>query len=109
MLVDLQSIGMTGKQADLLVSDVNITANKNTVPFDPASPFVTSGLRLGSPAMTTRGMGTTEFVEIGNIIADRLLNPEDDRIANDCVRRIATLCEAFPLYPHLSTPVPALV
>ncbi|MCY7336481.1 MAG: serine hydroxymethyltransferase, partial [Chamaesiphon sp.] len=54
-------------------------------------------------------MGTTEFVEIGNIIADRLLNPEDDRIANDCVRRIATLCEAFPLYPHLSTPVPALV
>ena len=73
MLVDLRSIGMTGKQADLLVSDVNITANKNTVPFDPESPFVTSGLRLGSPAMTTRGMGTTEFVEIANIIADRLL------------------------------------
>ncbi|WP_295621466.1 serine hydroxymethyltransferase [Chamaesiphon sp. GL140_3_metabinner_50] len=109
MLVDLRSIGMTGKQADLLVSDVNITANKNTVPFDPESPFVTSGLRLGSPAMTTRGMGTTEFVEIGNIIADRLLNPEDDKVANECMRRIATLCEGFPLYPHLSVPVPALV
>jgi glycine hydroxymethyltransferase len=108
MLVDLRSIGMTGKQADLLVSDVNITANKNTVPFDPESPFVTSGLRLGSPAMTTRGMGTTEFVEIANIIADRLLNPEDDRIAGNCIRRIATLCEQFPLYPHLSMPVPAL-
>ncbi len=108
MLVDLRSIGMTGKQADLLVSDVNITANKNTVPFDPESPFVTSGLRLGSPAMTTRGMGTTEFVEIANIIADRLLNPEDDKIASDCIRRIATLCEEFPLYPHLSMPVPAL-
>ncbi len=108
MLVDLRSIGMTGKQADLLVSDVNITANKNTVPFDPESPFVTSGLRLGSPAMTTRGMGTTEFVEIANIIADRLLNPEDDQIASDCIRRIATLCEEFPLYPHLSMPVPAL-
>ncbi|AFY91627.1 serine hydroxymethyltransferase [Chamaesiphon minutus] len=109
MLVDLRSIGMTGKQADLLVSDVNITANKNTVPFDPESPFVTSGLRLGSPAMTTRGMSTTEFVEIANIIADRLLNPEDDKVANDCIRRIATLCEGFPLYPHLSIPVPALV
>jgi glycine hydroxymethyltransferase len=109
MLVDLRSIGMTGKQADLLVSGVNITANKNTVPFDPESPFVTSGLRLGAPAMTTRGMGTTEFTEIANIIADRLLSPEDDTVANDCIRRIATLCEGFPLYPHLSMPVPALV
>ena len=109
MLVDLRSINMTGKQADLLVSDVNITANKNTVPFDPASPFVTSGLRLGAPAMTTRGMGEAEFVEIGNIIADRLLNPEDDTVAADCRRRIATLCGKFPLYPHLSMPVPALV
>ncbi len=109
MLVDLRSIGMTGKVADLLVSGVNITANKNTVPFDPESPFVTSGLRLGSPAMTTRGMGTTEFTEIANIIADRLLSPEDDAVANDCIRRIATLCAAFPLYPHLSMPVPALV
>jgi glycine hydroxymethyltransferase len=109
MLVDLRSIGMTGKQADLLVSDVNITANKNTVPFDPESPFVTSGLRLGSPAMTTRGMGTTEFVEIANIIADRLLNPEDDKIASNCIQRIGTLCDRFPLYPHLSMPVPAMV
>ncbi len=109
MLVDLQSIGLTGKQADLLVSDVNITANKNTVPFDPQSPFVTSGLRLGSPAMTTRGMGETEFIEIGNIIADRLLSPEDEKTATACRSRIVTLCEKFPLYPHLSMPVPALV
>jgi glycine hydroxymethyltransferase len=109
MLVDLQSIGMTGKQADLLVSDVNITANKNTVPFDPQSPFVTSGLRLGSPAMTTRGMGETEFIEIGNIIADRLLSPEDEKTSTACRSRIVTLCEKFPLYPHLSMPVPALV
>ncbi len=109
MLVDLRSIGMTGKQADLLVSDVRITANKNTVPFDPESPFVTSGLRLGSPAMTTRGMGEAEFVEIANIIADRLLNPEDDAIAANCLRRIAILCDKFPLYPHLAMPVPATV
>lgn len=109
MLVDLQSIEMTGKVADQLVSQVNITANKNTVPFDPESPFVTSGLRLGSPAMTTRGMGAAEFTEIGNIIADRLLNPDDDAVSQDCQRRVASLCQRFPLYPHLSSPVPALV
>ncbi len=109
MLVDLRSIDMTGKLADQLVSGVNITANKNTVPFDPASPFVTSGLRLGSPAMTTRGMGTTEFTEIANIIADRLLSPDDETVAQDCRRRVAALCDRFPLYPHLSQPVPALV
>lgn len=107
MLVDLRSIGMTGKVADQLVSQVNITANKNTVPFDPESPFVTSGLRLGSPAMTTRGMGISEFTEIANIIADRLLNPDDDAIAQACRRRVAALCGAFPLYPHLQIPVPA--
>jgi len=109
MLVDLRSIGMTGKVADQLVSGVRITANKNTVPFDPESPFVTSGLRLGSPAMTTRGMGTAEFTEIANIISDRLLNPEDESVAQNCRDRIATLCSRFPLYPHLSAPVPALV
>jgi glycine hydroxymethyltransferase len=109
MLVDLRSIGMTGKQADLLVSDVHITANKNTVPFDPESPFVTSGLRLGSPAMTTRGMGEAEFVEIANIIADRLLSPEDDAVGTNCLRRVAALCDKFPLYPHLSMPVAATV
>jgi glycine hydroxymethyltransferase len=109
MLVDLQSIGMTGKRADQLVSGINVTANKNTVPFDPESPFVTSGLRLGSPAMTTRGMGTTEFTEIANIISDRLLNPEDEAVAQDCRQRVAKLCDGFPLYPHLGSPVPALV
>jgi glycine hydroxymethyltransferase len=108
MLVDLRNIGLTGKQADQLVSDVNITANKNTVPFDPQSPFVTSGIRLGSAAMTTRGMGVTEFTEIGNIIADRLLSPESETVAADCRLRVAALCDRFPLYPHLQIPVPAL-
>jgi glycine hydroxymethyltransferase len=108
MLVDLRCIGMTGKRADQLVSGVNITANKNTVPFDPESPFVTSGLRLGSPAMTTRGMGPAEFIEIGDIIADRLTYPEDERVASECRRRSAQLCDRFPLYPHLRIPVPAL-
>ena len=108
LLVDLRSIGMTGKQADQLASQVNITANKNTVPFDPESPFVTSGLRLGSPAMTTRGMGTVEFAEIANIIADRLLKPEDEAVMQDCRRRVAALCDRFPLYPHLEIQTPVL-
>jgi glycine hydroxymethyltransferase len=108
MLVDLRSIGMTGKQADKLLGEVKITANKNTVPFDPESPFVTSGLRLGSPAVTSRGMGTDEFTEIANIIADRLQNPEDEAVAQDCRRRVRELCDRFPLYPHLKIPVAAL-
>ncbi|AFW93191.1 MULTISPECIES: serine hydroxymethyltransferase [Nostocales] len=108
MLVDLRSIAMTGKKGDQLVSTVNITANKNTVPFDTESPFVTSGLRLGSPAMTTRGLGVAEFTEVGNIIADRLLSPDADTVTKDCLMRVAALCDRFPLYPHLEIPVPAL-
>ncbi|QFS48035.1 serine hydroxymethyltransferase [Nostoc sphaeroides] len=108
MLVDLRSVGLTGKQADQLVSTVNITANKNTIPFDPQSPFVTSGLRLGSPAMTTRGLGVAEFTEIANIISDRLLSPDSDVVTQDCRQRVAALCDRFPLYPHLEIPVPAL-
>ncbi|RUR74231.1 serine hydroxymethyltransferase [Chlorogloeopsis fritschii PCC 9212] len=108
MLVDLRSIGLTGKKAEQFLSDVNVTTNKNTVPFDPESPFVTSGLRLGSPAMTTRGLGVAEFTEIGNIIADRLLNPDAEAVAEDCRRRVAALCDRFPLYAHLEISVPAL-
>ncbi|MCC5656734.1 serine hydroxymethyltransferase [Nostoc sp. XA010] len=108
ILVDLRSVGLTGKQADKLVSTVNITANKNTIPFDPQSPFVTSGLRLGSPAMTTRGLGEAEFTEIANIISDRLLSPDSDVVTQDCRQRVAALCDRFPLYPHLEIPVPAL-
>ncbi|MEH1824368.1 MAG: serine hydroxymethyltransferase [Nostoc sp.] len=108
ILVDLRSVNLTGKQADNLVSSVNITANKNTIPFDPQSPFVTSGLRLGSPAMTTRGLGVAEFTEIANIISDRLLSPDSEVVTQDCRQRVAALCDRFPLYPHLEIPVPAL-
>ena len=98
VLLDLRSIGMTGKVADLLVSDVHITANKNTVPFDPESPFVTSGLRLGTAACTTRGFDEAAFREVADIIADRLLNPEDSEIEERCLTRVAALCSRFPLY-----------
>ena len=103
MLVDLRSVGLTGKVADLLISEVNITANKNTIPFDPAPPAVSSGLRFGAPAMTTRGLGTAEFVEIAHIIADRLSQPEDETVEQDCSARVKALCDRFPLYPELGS------
>jgi len=89
---------MTGKVADLLVSEVNITANKNTVPFDPESPFVTSGLRLGTAALTTRGFSEDAFTEVGDIIADRLLNPDELSVEKKCKERVLALCSRFPLY-----------
>ena len=98
VLLDLRSIGMTGKVADLLVSDVNITANKNTVPFDPESPFVTSGLRLGTAALTTRGFDEEAFREVADVIADRLLKPQDESIKAQCLERVRQLCGRFPLY-----------
>jgi glycine hydroxymethyltransferase len=107
VLLDLRSIGMTGKVADLLVSDVHITANKNTVPFDPESPFVTSGLRLGTAACTTRGFDEDAFREVADVIADRLLNPEDAAIEQRCRERVAALCERFPLYANARELQPA--
>ena len=98
VLLDLRSINMTGKIADKLVSDIKITANKNTVPFDPESPFVTSGLRLGSAALTTRGFDEQAFEDVGNIIADRLLNPNDDEIKEKSINKVSELCNKFPLY-----------
>ena len=98
VLLDLRSIGMTGKIADQLVSDIKITANKNTVPFDPESPFVTSGLRLGSAALTTRGFDEQAFTDVGNIIADRLLNPNDEDIKEKSIKKVSELCNKFPLY-----------
>ncbi len=109
LLVDLRSIAMTGKRAEKLLGEINVTANKNTVPFDPESPFVTSGLRLGSPAMTTRGMAEAEFLEIANIIGDRLTQPEDEAVQKDCLSRVRALCARFPLYSHLRSTVPAMV
>ncbi len=98
VLLDLRSIGMTGKIADQLVSDIKITANKNTVPFDPESPFVTSGLRLGSAALTTRGFDEQAFEDVGNVIADRLLNPNDEDIKEKSIKKVSELCNKFPLY-----------
>ncbi len=98
VLLDLRSINMTGKVADQLISEVNITANKNTVPFDPESPFVTSGLRLGSAALTTRGLIESDFEEIANIIADILLHTDKIEIKDKAKLRVKNLCNTHPLY-----------
>ena len=98
MLVDVRNTGLTGKEAEHLLDEVGITCNKNTIPFDPASPFVTSGIRLGTPALTTRGLQVKDMEEIADIIATVLKNPEDKAVHEVASKRVAALCEAYPLY-----------
>ena len=98
MLVDVRNTGLTGKEAEHLLDEVGITCNKNTIPFDPASPFVTSGIRLGTPALTTRGLQVKDMEEIADIIATVLKNPEDKVIHEEASKRVAALCKAYPLY-----------
>ena len=98
MLVDVRNTGLTGKEAEHLLDEVGITCNKNTIPFDPASPFVTSGIRLGTPALTTRGLQVKDMEEIADIIAAVLNNPEDKAVHEEASKRVAALCEAYPLY-----------
>ena len=98
MLVDLTSKNITGKLAQNLLDEVGITANKNTIPFEKLSPFVTSGIRLGSPALTTRGFKEEAMVEVANIIALVLDNPEDEGARKEASQRVAALCAKYPLY-----------
>ena len=98
MLVDLTSKNITGKLAQNLLDEVGITANKNTIPFEKLSPFVTSGIRLGSPALTTRGFKEEDMVEVANIIALVLDNPEDEGARKEASQRVAALCAKYPLY-----------
>lgn len=98
MLVDLTSKNITGKLAQNLLDEVGITANKNTIPFEKLSPFVTSGIRLGSPALTTRGFKEEDMVEVANIIALVLDNPEDEKARQEASQRVAALCAKYPLY-----------
>jgi glycine hydroxymethyltransferase len=97
MLVDLRPKNLTGKEAEALLGRADITVNKNTVPDDPQSPFVTSGIRLGSPALTTRGMGRSEFRRIGRLI-DEVLTRRDDATIARVRGEVKELTQAFPLY-----------
>ena len=98
MLVDLRSKNLTGKEAQNLLDEVGITANKNTLPFDPLSPFVTSGIRLGSPALTTRGFKEDDMKEVADVIAMTLGNPNDESVREQARARVAALCKKYPLY-----------
>ena len=98
MLVDLTSKNLTGKEAQNLLDEVNITVNKNTIPFEPLSPFVTSGIRLGSPALTTRGFKEADMKEVADIIALVLDRPNDEAAKTEAKKRVAALCEKYPLY-----------
>ena len=98
MLVDLTNKDITGKEAQNLLDEVNITANRNTIPFEPRSPFITSGIRLGSPALTTRGFNEEDMREVARIIAHVLDAPADTARQEEARRRVAALCEKYPLY-----------
>ncbi len=98
MLVDLQDKGMTGKESQKEFEKIGITLNKNSIPFDPLPFWVTSGVRLGTPAVTTRGMKEPEMKEIGKIIAAYVKNRNDDKIKEHLKERVADLCKKFPLY-----------
>ena len=98
MLVDLRAKKMTGKQAERVLGDAHITCNKNGIPNDPEKPMVTSGIRLGSPAMTTRGFKETEARQVGNFIADVLDNPSDEANIAKVRAQVAELTKRFPVY-----------
>ena len=98
VLIDLRNKGLTGKEAETALEEAGITANKNMVPFDDKSPFVTSGLRLGTPAMTTRGFGTDEFERVAELIDTVLQDPENEAVQDAVREEVEALCDAFPLY-----------
>lgn len=98
LLVNLKSLDITGKVAEHVLDEVGITVNKNTIPFDTESPFVTSGIRIGTPAVTTRGFKEEEMKEVGAIIAKLLKNHEDESVKEEAKERVKALTDKFPLY-----------
>ena len=98
MLVDLRSKNITGKEAQFLLDEIGITANRNTIPFEPLSPFVTRRIRLGTPALTTRGLKEEDIREVADIIADVIENREDSAVIEAAKAKVQAICKKFPLY-----------
>ena len=98
ILVDLRSKNITGKEAQFLLDEIGITANRNTIPFEPLSPFVTSGIRLGTPALTTRRLKEEDIREVADIIADVIENREDSAVIETAKAKVQAICKKFPLY-----------
>lgn len=101
VLVDVRGQGLTGKDAEHLLDEIGITCNKNTIPFDPASPFVTSGIRLGTPAVTTRGFNEDDMREVAAIIGLVLKNKDNEAKQKEAAARVAALCAKYPMYPNI--------
>ncbi len=101
MLVDLRPLGITGKLAEKALEQAGITVNKNTIPYDPEKPTVTSGIRIGVPAVTTRGMKEPEMELIGQLIAEVLKDPENEEVLRRVLSKVKELTQTFPLYPEL--------
>ncbi|RXJ02706.1 serine hydroxymethyltransferase [Anaerobacillus alkaliphilus] len=101
VLLDLRSLDMTGKVAEHALDEIGITTNKNTIPFDPQSPFVTSGIRIGTAAVTSRGLGLEDMDEIGEIIASTLKNIENEEKLAEARERVAALMNKYPMYENL--------
>ena len=104
ILLDVRSRNVTGKEGEVLLGEVGITSNKNMIPFDPAKPMITSGVRLGTAAVTTRGMKEPEMEIIADAIEKVLSNPQNDQIKKEVKALMASLTEEFPLYPDLTEP-----
>jgi glycine hydroxymethyltransferase len=100
MLVDLRKSELTGKVAQETLDRARITVNKNAVPFDTRSPFVTSGIRIGTPAVTTRGMKEKEMEQIGDFIVRALKHPTDEQVLRTIAGEVGELCRKFPVYPQ---------
>lgn len=98
VLVDVRSTGLTGKEAEHILDEVNITCNKNAIPFDPQSPFITSGIRLGTPALTTRGFKEEDMVEVADIIVKTLRDSNNEATLEEAKSRVKVLCDKYPLY-----------
>jgi len=101
MLADLTNLNITGKDAENVLGRARITANKNTIPFDTQSPFITSGIRLGTPTLTSRGMGVDEMKVIAELVVTVLKNNADENIIKKTGKKVRELCEAFPIYRGL--------
>jgi glycine hydroxymethyltransferase len=100
MLVDLRNKNITGRDAERALGEANITVNRNTIPYDPQKPFIASGIRLGTPALTTRGMKEEEMKKIAQLIDKVLSNIGNEKVYQEVKMEVKELTEAFPLYPE---------
>ncbi|PYF07535.1 serine hydroxymethyltransferase [Ureibacillus chungkukjangi] len=103
LLVNVKSVGLTGKVAEKVLDEVGLTTNKNTIPYDEEKPFVTSGIRLGTAAVTSRGFKEEDLKEVGLIIAKLLKNPEDEAVQKEATNRVKVLTDKYPIYEELVT------